>query len=117
MLVLLSALLVYHLLIITQVIPYDITWGGRLKSEQEMYRFEAVSIVLNIIIILIIAIKGGYIKKLAPNKLIKILLWLLVVLYALNTLGNIFSTNIIEAIVFTPMTLLFAVLCARLALE
>ncbi len=117
MLLLLSALLIYHLLIITQIIPYAATWGGRLKTDQEMYRFETISIVVNILIMLIIAIKGGHIKSIGPNKAINILLWIIVVLYALNTLGNIASVNQLEAIIFTPLTLMFTVLCARIAVE
>ncbi len=117
MLFFLSVLLVYHLLIITQAIPYEATWGGRLKSDEEMYRFEAVSITVNLLIMFVIAIKGGYTGRIKPNKLIKVILWLMVVLYALNTVGNILSTNLIETIVFTPMTLIFTVLCWRMAIE
>lgn len=117
MLVMLSVVLVYHLAIITGIIPYEATWGGRLKTQQEMYRFEAVSIIINLVIMLIIAIKGGYIKRLRPNKMITILLWILVVIYALNTAGNIFSESLLEAIIFTPLTLISAILCVRLAIE
>ena len=35
----LTAVLLFHLCIVTGIIPYDITWGGRLKSDQEMYVF------------------------------------------------------------------------------
>lgn len=117
MLFLLSAMLVYHFLIITQVIPYEATWGGRLKSVEQMYRFESVSILLNLIIVFIVAVKGGYIKRITPGKLTNILLWLIVVLFAFNTIGNIASVSKIEAIIFTPVTLLYTILCARIAVE
>ncbi|MEZ5017585.1 MAG: hypothetical protein R2800_11075 [Flavipsychrobacter sp.] len=117
MLFLLSAILVYHFLIVAQLIPYEATWGGRLKTEQEMYRFESVSIILNLAIAFIIAVKGGYIKRIVPGKLITFLLWLIAALFALNTIGNITSINNLEAIIFTPVTLLFAVLCVRIAVE
>ena len=31
-----------------KVIPYDITWGGRLKTDSEMHIFELMSITFNI---------------------------------------------------------------------
>lgn len=117
MLILLSAMLVYHLLIIAQVVPFDAIWGGRLTNEEEMYRFEMVSIILNIVILMVIAIKGGYIRRIKPNRTIRVLLWLLVVLYIFNTIGNILSTNILEAAIFTPITLISALLCWRMAIE
>lgn len=117
MLFLLSVIIVYHLLIITQVVPYEATWGGRLKTEQEMYRFESVSILLNLVIAFVVIIKGGYIKRFVPGKFITVLLWLIAVLFAFNTIGNIASVNKLEAIIFTPITLLFTVLCARMAVE
>ncbi|MCB0699180.1 MAG: hypothetical protein H6551_09835 [Chitinophagales bacterium] len=107
----------YHLLIIAQVVPFDAIWGGRLTNEEEMYRFEMVSIILNIVILMVIAIKGGYIRRIKPNRTIRVLLWLLVVLYIFNTIGNILSTNILEAAIFTPITLISALLCWRMAIE
>lgn len=117
MLVLLSLVMVYHLLIISSAIPYEATWGGRLKSDAQMYRFETVSIIINLMMIWVIALKGGYKKKVRAGKWLNMILWIMVVLFALNTVGNIFSANRMEAIIFTPMTLLSAILCLRMALE
>ena len=114
---LLIAIIAYHVLIISGVIPYEATWGGRLKTDEEMYRFEAISISMNLLILLVVAIKGGHVKAIKPGKVINILLWVFAVLFALNTVGNIFSENIIEAIVFTPVTLLFSLFCYRMAVE
>ena len=107
----------YHLLIITGIVPYEATWGGRLKSKAQMYRFEAISIGVNLFLLLIVFIKGRYLKMINPGKAINILLGIFAVIFALNTLGNIFSTNIWEAIIFTPVTLVFSVLCFRMAIE
>jgi len=110
-----SLTLVYHLLIITQLIPYDAAWGGRLQNEQQMIRFEAVSIIINLFIMLLVAIKGSLITIKFPQLLLKVLLWLLVVIFILNTVGNVFSNNKMEALIFTPITLLLAILTAWLA--
>jgi len=54
MLGLLIAVLLFHLSIILKIIPYEITWGGRLKNDSEMYVFETISIVINLFLFLIL---------------------------------------------------------------
>jgi hypothetical protein len=41
---LLVILILFHLSIIAKIIPYNITWGGRLTNDTEMYVFETISI-------------------------------------------------------------------------
>ncbi len=117
MLTLLVGVIVFHVLVLAEVIPYNIVWGGRLKSPAEMRRFEFVSIAINILVISAVAMKGGYIKAIVPARVVDVSLWLLTALFALNTIGNMFSKTSFETIVFTPLTLVSAVLCYRLALE
>lgn len=117
MLALLVLVLGYHLLIITGTISYTAAWGGRLKSDEEMYVFESVSIVINILLMAIIAIKGGYVKSIKAGKGITVVLWIMVVVFAINTLGNIFAVTLAEALIATPLTFLSAVLCWRMAIE
>jgi hypothetical protein len=42
------AALILHFLILLKIIPYDIAWGGRLQSDQEMYTFETFSIIISL---------------------------------------------------------------------
>lgn len=115
MMILLSCAVVFHLLVLIQLIPYSIVWGGRLESTSAMYVFESVSLSLNLFIVFVIAIKGGYIRPVLPKRLVQIILWFLVVLFSLNTVGNIFSLSLLEALLFTPVTFISAILCFRLA--
>jgi hypothetical protein len=108
--------LTYHLIIITELIPYDAVWGGRLKSREQMLQFEFVSIAINLFMLLVILIKGVYIKIKIPKLIVNSFLWLFAILFAFNTVGNLFSVSIWETIIFTPITLISAVLCLRLAL-
>ncbi|WP_339815875.1 hypothetical protein [uncultured Imperialibacter sp.] len=117
MIALLSLVLVYHLTIITGLIPYEATWGGRLQNREQMLRFETVSILVNLFILTVILIKGGYLKLKLPTMVLKVLLWAFAVLFALNTVGNLASTSVLELIIFTPLTAAAAVFCARLAIE
>ena len=117
MMILVSLVIVYHLLIVSGMIPYDAIWGGRLESQAQMYSFEAVSITINLLILAVVAIKGAYLSVKVSDRLINIILWIFTAMFALNTAGNIFSLSTIEAVVFTPLTFLSAVMCARMAIE
>lgn len=96
MLWILGVVMLFHLGILLKIIPYEITWGGRLKNDQEMYAFETVSLLINIFLFLIIMIKGGYIKAFIPLKVVNVILWIFVFLFALNTIGNILAKTNFE---------------------
>ena len=63
MLVLLLMVVIFHLFIITKIIPYDIVWGGQLKYDHEMYVFEVISVFINLFLGFVLLMKGGYIKS------------------------------------------------------
>ncbi len=114
--ILFSLVLVFHLLIVVRIIPYGIVWGGRLTNASEMYAYEAVSIVVNIIMLAIVAVRGGYVKSSLSQKPVRIALWVMAGLFFLNTVSNIFSVNETERLVFTPLTLMSSILCYRLSI-
>jgi hypothetical protein len=109
----------FHLLVLAGIVPYSIVWGGRINSTAQLVMLEAFSIAVMLIVIVVIASKGGYLRtnSLRLNKLASLLLWLLVLLFALNTIGNLFAKTLFEMIVFTPLTLTSSILCARIAIE
>ena len=113
-LIIVVLVLSYHLLIITGAIPYEATWGGRLKNEEQMIRFESFSILMNL---LLVSAKAAYFKVKIPRIVITALLWVFVALFSLNTLGNLMATNIWEKVIFTPMTALLAIFFWRMAVE
>lgn len=117
MLVILSMVIFFHGLVLIQIIPYTIVWAGKIDNVNDMQFFELVSIIINVLIIIVIAIKGNYITLKVPENLIRISLWLLVVLFSLNTIGNLFAKFSFETIVFTPLTLIMTILCLRIVLE
>ena len=81
MVVLFTGALVFHLLVISQIIPFDIVWGGRLDSVDDMLVFESISIVINLIVLAVVVIKGGYLKPLIPMKLVNAILWIMVAVF------------------------------------
>ena len=109
--------IIFHFLIVFRIIPYNIVWGGRIETLSQMYVFEMISLTINLFILVIIGIKAGHIKPYLHEKVVTFVLWGLVVLFLLNTIGNILSLNSFEAVVFTPVTMIAAIFCCRLAVE
>ena len=103
----------YHLLIIFRIIPYDITWGGRLKTDEEMYVFECISITVNLFFIYVLLQKGNFIKAIFSEKILSAILWFFFAIFAINTVGNIVAKTTLEQF-FTIVTLINAVLLWRI---
>ena len=106
----LTAIFVFHILIIIRIIPYEIVWAGKLKSVNEMYVLEMVSILVNILLLAVLLLKGNYIKHKIDSKIINGILWFFVLVFALNTVGNLLAKSLFEKAVFTPLTLISALL-------
>jgi hypothetical protein len=110
-----AAIIIFHSLVLTGYIPFDIVWAGRLKSVNEMVIFESVSIGINAFLILIIATKAGWLKW-APSWMINGVLWVFVILFVLNTIGNLTAISTLEKVLGTTITALLAILCWRIAI-
>jgi len=109
MLWVLLAVILFHLSIILKIVPYEITWGGRLKNDSEMYVFETISIVINLFLCFILFIKGKFIREFLSMKIVNISLWIFVIIFGLNTVGNILAKTNFEKF-FTLVTLTSAIL-------
>lgn len=112
-----TAVLLFHLLVVVEVIPYKHVWGGRLKSVEQMYILEAISMFMNFLILIVVLIRGEYIQPHMPISTTVAFSWIFFVLFTLNTLGNITSMDSLEAKIFTPITFILAILFLRLAIK
>jgi hypothetical protein len=117
MIALLAAVIVFHVLVLVQVIPYTIVWAGKINSVEEMVTMETVSIAINVILILVLLLKGNYIKNKISTKTLNAIIWLFVIVFALNTVGNLFSKTTLELYLFTTLTFISALLCLRIVVE
>ena len=88
-----------------------------MQNSAEMLRFESISIGINLLIMWVVATEAHYVRRLIPDRLMPLLLWGLCGLFVANTIVNLFSVTLFERIVFTPLTLLFALLTYRIILE
>ena len=110
----LCIVIIFHLLVLSGIVPYTIVWGGRFQNETQLRNFEVVSVIVNAFVILVIATKGHYINLHIPTKILNSILWLLVLLFSVNTIGNLLAKTTMETIIFTPITFILALLCFRI---
>ncbi|WP_259015225.1 hypothetical protein [Emticicia fluvialis] len=110
LLTLFPLIIAFHVSVMADVIPYTIVWAGRIHSTQEMYVFEVVSIVINLLFITVLLLKAQYVKNNVPDRLLNNILWLFLILFSVNTIGNLMAKTSFEKYVFTPITLLSAIL-------
>ena len=106
---LLITVILFHLAVIVRVIPYAIVWGGRLKTDSEMYTFEIISVFVNLFLISVLLIKGSYLKFQVNKNAVNIVLWGFFFVFSLNTIGNILANTTFEKL-FSVLTLILAIL-------
>lgn len=113
--ILLSISFLIHLSVLAGILPKEIVWGSRIKSQRQLYNLGGISLLANLFFLWVVLQAGGFVSSVFNILVLKILLWLMMVLFALNMLGNLSSPNKTERLIFTPLALLLAVSCAIVA--
>lgn len=117
LLIIFVLVMLFHVLVLLGIIPFEMVWGGRLKSREDMIPFEITSLALNSVMLGIVLMQAGLLKVNVKPIVLKVAFWCMFVLFAMNTIGNILSTNELERVIFTPLTLLLSVFSLRLAIK
>lgn len=110
-------LILFHIFVMAGIVPSDIVWGGKVASRSELIRLETISIGVMLICLLITVMKAKCIKAKTLNFIVNAAIWLMVPLFLLNTIGNIFAVTIYEKLLFTPVTIALTFFSLRTALE
>lgn len=95
-LAILFSVIIFHICIMVKIIPYSITWGGRLTNDNEMYVFESISILINALLCWLLLMKGQLINYKISEKIVNVILWIFFGIFVLNTIGNIFAKTTFE---------------------
>jgi uncharacterized membrane protein (DUF485 family) len=66
--------LLFHFLVLANVISYEIVWAGKINSVEEMYVFEISSIVVNFVLLFALLIKASYVRVNIPIRVINAVL-------------------------------------------
>src|SRR5688572_28957087 len=113
--ILLSATILFHFLVLAGIVPFTIVWGGNLATATQFYTMEAISIAINASMLVIILVYCGVINLGIPRKVVIGAIWAMALLFFLNTLENLTAKNVLETYIFTPLTLLLSIFCFRIA--
>jgi len=111
----LSFIVIFHLLVILKLIPVEIVWGGNIDTNRQFYIMESICITLNLFFIFIVSVYAGFLKFNLNPVMLRMVIWTMFILFLLNSIGNIMSKNPLEAYLFTPLTILLAFFCFRIA--
>jgi hypothetical protein len=118
LLIIFGLLMVFHILVLLNLLPSDIVWGGQAGDLPLSLRtLETISLIFTALFAIVVAAKIGHIKIGKFISVINVLLWIILAYLFLNTVGNFFSSSSLERLVFTPITIAAAFLVFRLAIE
>lgn len=95
-LIIIVAYCIFHVLVLFQIIPYTIVWGGKIKSIAEMYILEGVALIIMLFIGSILSMKSRLVKSIFTAKTIKRVLLFFAFFFMLNTISKLLAENIIE---------------------
>ena len=114
----LGLLAIFHILVLLGIIPAAIVWGGMIQGvPSNLMTLEAISFLVTLLFIIIIAAKIGYIRAGNLSGAVNVGVWLIFAYLLLNTLGNLASGVSFEKLIFAPITILLALCALRLAIE
>ena len=118
LLISLGLLAIFDILILFNVLPSNIVWGGQIKDPAaNLIVLELIALVVTFIFAIVIAAKMDYIKAGGFTKAVNIGVWVIFAYLILNTLGNLASGVSFENLIFAPITLVLAFCALRLAIE
>ncbi len=120
-LVIFSLLALFHLAIIIGIVlfdyaPIEFLWGGRMETKSQLLGFEFISFFVTTLSIMAVLIHSNRIQAPKLKNLARICLWVLFVIFVLNTLGNALAETSFEKS-FSIVTATLAILCLRQAIE
>lgn len=115
LLVLFGTAFIFQLLVLAGLIPTEMVWGGKLEGDEQRTVMALVSITVLLLMIAIVLIRIGRIGKSMPA-IGSYGMWGIMLLFALNTVGNLVAEDLRETLIFTPITLASALLAWRVAL-
>ncbi len=119
--ILFGLFVLFHLAVLMGILlfdyaPVEYLWGGIMTTTEELLMFEVISLAAITFCLITVLIRMKMIRL--PGLLVasRVTLWIITLLFFLNTVGNLLAQSTFEKF-FAIITLLFALLCLRMALE
>lgn len=114
LLTILGLVVLFHVVVLTGLIPEEYVWGGRIENLEQLKVMETISLVVNLIAMLVVGLRAGIIGQQQNSKVVRVVLWIFCAFFVLNTVGNIMAQTMMEKS-FALVTLLLAYGFFRLA--
>lgn len=89
-------------------------WGGRLANAEERTVGAMISLTTLILMISVVVLRLKA-TSLRGQMIGRYAMWAIALLFALNTVGNLFALDKREMLIFTPVTAVAALLAWRVA--
>jgi len=112
-----TVILFFHAMVIMEVIPYKYVWGGRLKSVEQMYIFQGYSVFWNVLILIVVLIRGEYIQPHMPISTTKGFSWIFFAILIINTIVNLADLDSLQSKICPAITFILAILFLRVAIK
>ncbi|UAM99066.1 hypothetical protein K8354_04375 [Polaribacter litorisediminis] len=117
----LGILALFHIAILMGIVlfdyvPIEFLWGGQMKTVTQLVNFEIVSLLTTVIFIFLLLIRSKWINLPKLLGVTRIVMWMVFVLFLLNTIGNGLSKTTFER-AFAIISGVLALLFLRIAIE
>jgi hypothetical protein len=114
----LCLLAMFHLLVLVRVVPMTLVWGGRaVDAPVNPLLLEVVSLVVTLLFCLVVVARIGQFRSAALQTAGRYCIWLVFIYFTFNIVGNLVSLSSLESLIFTPVSVVLAILALRLAIE
>lgn len=84
------------------IVPVKYVWGGRVTEHGQMIRYELVTLVANLFIIWIIAVRVRWLQQRVSARVMRSMLGSVAAVMLLNTLGNLLAHTTFEKTLAIP---------------
>ena len=115
MIVLLGCLAIFHILVLTRVIPYEFIWGGNLESVEEMRVFETTALLISFGMLVVFLVKYRQLKNQRDSMGLNYLIWGFAATFFIGTIGNMMAESMWEIIPGTAISLYATYSCVIIA--
>lgn len=116
LLIILGLLIIFHILIVVGIVPYNIVWAGKIKSKKELLLMESISLFISVMAMIIVGSKTKNLIFIEDPTIVNIGMWILLALFIINTIGNLTAKSPIEKYGFGTLTILISFLVLRIVI-
>lgn len=109
-----AVMLILQLLVLVRIIPYHVFWVGKINPEEQLVPFMSISILMDVILISVLLIKLKDIQGKILKNMVDGIIWVYVIIFAINTIKNLFSDDLIVLVLGTTFTIVSSFLCWRI---